>query len=89
MIQIYILFFIGFALHIYRDYQRWKDNTTISEYLKIHARDLVASFVISCCLFYIAQVEHQLSLITSLSLGYAGDSFFRFAITSRIGKDDE
>ena len=82
----YIFFFLGFFIHVARDYQRYKDNLFFMEYYKIVKYDLITSLVISCCLVIIADIDNSLNNITALTLGYAGDSFFRFIIKTKIGE---
>jgi hypothetical protein len=78
-----ILLLAGFFVHILRDYDRDRAKTTSAEYLKKNSLKIVGSFILSLCLFVIVKVDLELSGITSLTLGYSGDSFFRYLLNKK------
>ena len=78
-----ILLLAGFLVHILRDYDRDRAKTTSAEYLKKNSLKIVGSFILSLCLFVIVKVDLELSGITSLTLGYSGDSFFRYLLNKK------
>lgn len=78
-----ILLLAGFLVHILRDYDRSRANNTSKEYLKKNSLKIVGSFILSLCLFVIVKVDLELSGITALTLGYSGDSFFRYLLNKK------
>ena len=78
-----ILLIAGFLVHLLRDYDRYRANSTAVDYLKKNNLKIVGSFILSLCLFVIVKVDFELSGITALALGYSGDSFFRYLINKK------
>lgn len=75
-----ILLFCGFIIHVVRDY----DRKRTTDYLKKNDLKILSSLILSCCLFAIVRVDYELNGITSLALGYSGDSFFRYLIDKKF-----
>jgi hypothetical protein len=79
--MIYLIFLLaGFLVHLLRDYDRARPHTPGKEYLKKNSLKITGSFILSLCIFAIINLEDNINGITALTLGYAGDSFFRYLI---------
>jgi hypothetical protein len=79
--MIYLTFlFVGFILHILRDYDRNRDSLSSKEYIKKNSLKIVGSFILSLCLYVIIRVDGDINGITSLTLGYSGSSFFKYLL---------
>ena len=79
--MIYLLFlFVGFILHILRDYDRNRESLSSKEYIKKNSLKIVGSFILSLCLYVIIRVDGDINGITSLTLGYSGSSFFKYLL---------
>jgi hypothetical protein len=79
-----ILLLAGFLIHIIRDYDREREKCTSKEYLKKNSLKIVGSFILSLSLFVVVKVDLELSGLTSLTLGYSGDSFFRYLLNKNF-----
>lgn len=87
MILIQILFFIlGYAVHIFRDYDRYKDDLTFKEYIILNSYDISNTAFMSVSLFlvYAVAMDDQ-NPVNSFLAGYAGESGLRY-ILKRWGK---
>lgn len=80
MIKLLLLLIAGFAVHIIRDYDRARMNNSSVDYLKKNSLKIAGSFIMSCCLFVVLEVDGDLSGIASLTVGYSGSSFFKYLI---------
>ena len=79
--MIYLTFlFVGFILHILRDYDRNRDSLSSKEYIKKNSLKIVGSFILRLCLYVIIRVDGDINGITSLTLGYSGSSFFKYLL---------
>jgi hypothetical protein len=79
--MIYLTFlFVGFILHILRDYDRNRNSLSNKEYIKKNSLKIVGSFILSLCLYVIIKVDGDINGITSLTLGYSGSSFFKYLL---------
>jgi len=79
--MIYLTFlFVGFILHLLRDYDRNRDSLSSKEYIKKNSLKIVGSFILSLCLYVIIRVDGDINGITSLTLGYSGSSFFKYLL---------
>ena len=75
-----ILLLAGFLIHIIRDYDRARATTSRADYIKKNSLKIVGSFILSLCLFVVLNLDYEVTGIASLTIGYSGDSFFRYLI---------
>jgi hypothetical protein len=75
-----ILLVAGFLIHLLRDYDRARTTISNSDYIKKNSLKIVGSFIMSLCLFAVLRVDSEITGIAALTVGYSGDSFFRYLI---------
>ena len=83
--MINLIFFVcGWLVHLIRDFDRYRSNVTGKDYLKKNSLKLIGSFILTLCTLVILTIENSIDVFTALTLGYAGDSFFRYLLDKRF-----
>ena len=83
--MINIVFFIcGWLVHLIRDFDRHRNTTNSKEYLKKNSLKLIGSFILTLAILSILSIENNLDGITALTLGYTGESFFRYLLDKKF-----
>lgn len=79
--MINLIFFVcGWLVHLIRDFDRHRNNITSKEYLKKNSLKILGSFILTLCILVILSIENNINGITALTLGYSGESFFRYLL---------
>lgn len=79
----FIFFLCGWLVHLIRDFDRHRANTSSKEYLKKNGLKITGSFILTLCILGILSIENNLDGITALAVGYAGESFFRYILDKK------
>jgi hypothetical protein len=86
MILQLLFFILGYAGHIFRDYERYKEDLNFKEYIILNSYDISNTAFMSVSLFlvYVVSMDDQ-NPVNSFLAGYAGESGLRY-ILKRWGK---
>lgn len=73
-----LLAFAGYFTHVYRDYQRFKEEMPLGVYLRLVKGDMAVTFILTLSFCAILYDLGQLTPGAAFACGYSGESLIRY-----------